>query len=181
VSGQLWWYLARATGLVAWVGAVGGVLVGLALASRIGGRQVPPSWLLALHRHLGGLTVVFVAAHVGAVVADSYAHFGAADVLLPFASGWRPGAVAWGVVAMWLLVAVEVTSLARRRLPPQLWRAIHLSSYAVAVASTAHMVAAGADATTPFVRWAPVVAVGLAVTFLTYRALRPGPVRAGAA
>jgi hypothetical protein len=43
VNPQLWWYLARATGVIAWAGAVGAVLVGLALASRIGGREVPAS------------------------------------------------------------------------------------------------------------------------------------------
>jgi DMSO/TMAO reductase YedYZ heme-binding membrane subunit len=181
VSGQIWWYLARACGFVAWAGATGAVLVGLALSSRIGGREVPPSWLLALHRHLGGLTLAFVAAHVGAVVADSYVHFGIAEVLVPFASGWRSGAVAWGIVGMWMLAAVELTSLARRRLRRRTWRAIHLSSYAAAVATTVHMASAGTDAANPFARWAPIAAVSLATVFLTYRAIKPDRVRAASA
>jgi len=33
-------------------------------------------------------------------------HFGPAQLLIPLASAWRPGAVAWGIVAFYLLVAV---------------------------------------------------------------------------
>jgi len=170
---QFWWYVARATGVMAWVGAVGAVLIGLALASRIGGRQVPPAWLLALHRHVGALTVALVGAHLGALVADTYVHFGLADLLVPFAAGWGTGAVAWGVVAMWLLLVIEATSLAKRRLRARTWRAIHLSSYASALAATAHMVTAGTDASNPLLRWGPIAVVAVAACFLTYRALMP--------
>jgi DMSO/TMAO reductase YedYZ heme-binding membrane subunit len=173
MSPQLWWYVARATGVVAWMAAVGAVLAGLALSSRIGGKQVPPPWLLAIHRHLGALAVGFTGAHVAALIADSYVHFDLVDVLVPLAAGWRRGAVAWGVVAMWLLAAVELSSLLKRRIRARTWRAIHLTSYLSAVAATTHMAAAGTDFRNPVLRWAPIVAVAAAATFLTYRTLMP--------
>ena len=77
--------------------------------------------------------MLFLAVHLGALVADSYVHFGVADLLVPFASSWKSGAVAWGVVAFWFLIAVEVSSLMMRRLPRRTWRAIHLTSYLAAV------------------------------------------------
>lgn len=178
---QLWWYLARATGVIAWAGAVGAVLVGLALASRIGGREVPASWLLALHRHLGALTLAFTGAHLAALVADSYLEFDLLDLLVPMRSGWRPGAVAWGVVASWVLVLVEVTSLLRRRLPARLWRSIHLLSYAGAVGATAHLFAAGNDQANVGLRLAPILALALAAGFLTYRLAVPRRRRAASA
>ena len=46
----------------------------------------------------------------------------ALDLLVPGASQWRPTAVAWGVIALYLLLAVEVTSLLKRRVPTRLWR-----------------------------------------------------------
>ena len=91
--------------------------------------QRRPAWLLALHRWLGGLTMSFLAIHLVALVADSYVQFGLADITVPYASEWKPGAIALGVLAMWLLVAVELTSLAMRRLPRKVWRVVHLSSY----------------------------------------------------
>ena len=96
---EIWWYLARATGLVAWALAVGSLLLGLALATRAMGPKPKGPWLLDLHRWLGGLAVVFTAAHVGGLIADSYVSFDLVDALVPFAASWRPGAVAWGVSA----------------------------------------------------------------------------------
>lgn len=170
---KLWWYLSRATGLVAWGLAVASILIGLALASRaLGGRPKAPR-LLALHRWTGGLTIAFTVGHVAAIVGDSYVHFGVADVLVPFASGWRTSAVAWGVIAAWLLVAIELTSLQMRRLPKKAWRAIHLSSYLVAVLSTVHGFAAGTDTRSGAFAWAVVAATGAMAFFTAYRWMAP--------
>jgi|GEM_PF-152479 len=170
---KLWWYLSRATGLVAWGLAVTSILLGLALASRALGKKPPAPWLLALHRWTGGLTLAFTLGHVGALVADSFVHFGWADVLVPFASSWRPAAVAWGVIAMWLLVAIELTSLQMRRLPKRLWRAVHLSSYLVAVLATLHGFTAGTDTRSGAFAWVAVAAIGSMAFFAMYRALAP--------
>jgi predicted ferric reductase len=173
MSAQLWWHLARATGLVAWALAVGSLLLGLALATRAMGPTPKGPWLLDLHRWTGGLAVVFTGAHIVALLADSFVHFDLVDLLVPFAASWRPGAVAWGVGALWLLVAIEVTSLLRRRLPKALWRAVHLSSYVVAVAATVHGLTAGTDAGRPAVAWAVLAATGGATFFLVYRRVAP--------
>lgn len=170
---KLWWYLSRATGLVAWGLAVAAILVGLALATRALGPRPKAPWLLALHRWVGGLTVLFTLGHVAAIVGDSYVHFGTADVLVPFASSWRPAAVAWGIVAAWLLAAVEVSSLAMRRLPKRAWRAIHLSSYSVAVLATVHGLTAGADTRTPVFAWSVIAATTATAFFAAYRRLAP--------
>ena len=170
---QVWWYVSRATGIVAWVAAMASVLWGLALASRMTGRRPGPAWLLDLHRHLGAITVLFTVAHLAALVADSWVHFDVVDLLVPFASEWKPGPVALGVVAFWLFLAVEVTSLLKRRLQAMSWRAVHLTSYLGAIASTMHYVTAGTDARHPFLRWGPTAVVSLAVVFLVFRLLVP--------
>lgn len=82
----LWWYVAGPSGLVAWALATLAVVWGLALSTRLLGKRPAPAWLLDLHRFLGGLTTVFVAVHIGALVADNYAHFGLGDLLVPMAS-----------------------------------------------------------------------------------------------
>ena len=47
------------------------------------------------------------------------------------ASDWHPGAVAYGIVAFYLLIAVELTSLLRRRIPSSLWRHVHYGGFVV--------------------------------------------------
>lgn len=173
IAPAIWWYLARATGLVAWALAVGSLLLGLALATRAMGPKPKGPWLLDLHRWLGGLALSFTAAHVGALIADSFVAFDLADVLVPFAAGWRPGAVAWGVVALWLLVAIEVTSLLMRRIPKRAWRAVHLSSYGLAVTATLHGVTAGTDVGHPAVAWVVLLVIAAATFFVAYRRVAP--------
>jgi hypothetical protein len=168
-----WWYVARASGLVAWALALGSILLGLALASRALGKRPTGPWLLDLHRWVGGLTIWFTAVHVGALVADSYVRFDLVDVLVPFASTWRPAAVAWGVISLWLLVAIELTSYARAHLSKRVWHGVHLTSYAVAVMATIHGVTAGSDAANPTAAWVALGTLAVATFFVLYRKVAP--------
>jgi sulfoxide reductase heme-binding subunit YedZ len=145
MSSQLWWYVARSSGLVAWSLAAAAVVWGLVLSARPLGRRTRPAWVLDLHRFVGALAMIFTAVHLAGLVADNYVHFGPAELLVPFASRWRPGAVAWGIVAMYLLLAVEATSVARRHLSKRVWRAVHLTSLPLYLLGTVHALTAGTD------------------------------------
>lgn len=162
-----WWYAARATGFVAWGLVTLAVIAGLLLSTRLAKRRPTPAWTLDLHRFLGGAAVVAVLLHLAGLVADNYVDFGAADVLVPFASSWKPGAVALGVVALYLLVAVQGSSMLMRRLPRRYWRAIHLTSFVAFWASTFHLQLAGTDAANSVARWTVNLAM-VAVLFLTF-------------
>jgi DMSO/TMAO reductase YedYZ heme-binding membrane subunit len=141
------WYIARASGLVGWALLTASVIWGLAISTKAKpmGRRPRPAWMLDLHRYLGGLATIFTAVHVAGIVADTYVSFDLASVLVPFASSWRPVAVGWGVVGMYLLAAVELTSLARKRLPRKVWRATHFASFPLFISATAHAVTDGTD------------------------------------
>lgn len=139
------WYAARASGFVAWGLLFGSMVWGLLLATRVLGRRPTTAWILSLHRFLGGLAVVFVGVHVGAILLDTYTNFSVVNVLVPFTGTWHPLAVAFGIVAMYLLVAVEITSLLRDRISVRAWRAVHLLSYFLFGTATIHMVTAGTD------------------------------------
>ena len=142
---QIWWYVARASGIVAWLFLTASVLWGIVLSTDLFRAHRRPTWLLDLHRALGGLTVGFVAIHVGALIADNFVHFDLVDVLVPFASEWKPWPTALGVIALWGLVAVEITSLAMKRLPRRFWRAVHFSSYITFLLTSLHGTFAGTD------------------------------------
>ena len=166
-----WWYASRSAGLVAWALLAGSVLLGLLLSTKAMGRRVRPNWIQDLHRGLSGLAVAFVAVHVATAVADSYVHFGLADVTVPFASGWRTLAIAWGIVSMYLLVAVEATSLLKKHLPKGWWRKLHYLSFPLFITATTHGLTAGPDsATTAGI--ATVTVVSAAVVGLTVMRIR---------
>ena len=89
--------------------------------------------------------MTFLAVHVIALLADDYVDFRIRDVFVPFIGPWHPLAVGWGVIAMYLLVAVEVTSLAKASLPHRVWRTVHLAAYPVFALATIHALSAGTD------------------------------------
>jgi len=149
MHGTLPWYVARASGLVAWSLLAASVVWGLLMSSKVLRSRVKNSWLLDLHRWLGGLALTFTGIHVLAIMGDSYVHFGLASVLVPLATHWHPVAVAWGIASLYLLAAVEVTSLLRRRLSHRLWRRVHFLSFPLFVLSTVHGITAGTDGRKP--------------------------------
>lgn len=171
MNGQLAWYLARAGGMTAWALLSLSVVWGLLLSTRVLAGRPKPAWLLDLHRFLGGLALVFTGVHIGGLVADNYVHFGRADVLVPFASSWKPGAVAWGVTAFYLLVAVELTSLLRNRLSRRVWHGVHLSSYVLFWVAALHGVLAGTDSGNAVFVWASNATMVLVLFLTIYRVL----------
>jgi DMSO/TMAO reductase YedYZ heme-binding membrane subunit len=177
VNPQFWWYVARAAGVASWGLLAASLLWGILVSTRLLGRAVAPNWLLDLHRFLGALSVVFVGVHLGGLVADNYTHFGVADLLVPMASAWKPGPVAWGVVGFYLLVAVEVTSLLKKRLPTKVWRLTHLTSYPLYVLATTHVFLAGTDRDNAALFWAASTVSVVLVFGTIVRVLSPKPDR----
>ena len=162
MNSKVWWYVERSGGIVAWVLLALSVLWGLALSTKVFGKRPRPNWLLDLHRFLGGLSVVFTAVHVIAIVFDSFVNITIVNVLVPFTGTWKPGAVAWGIVTMYALVAVEITSLLRKRLSKTAWRAIHYLSFPLFATATIHVLTAGTDRRTVLLR--ALVVSGVLVT-----------------
>jgi len=166
MSEELWWYVARAGGIVGWALLAASVVWGLAISTKATKGRVRPNWMLDLHRFLGGLGVIFVGVHVVGLLADSYVHFGVAELLVPLASTYRPAAVAWGIVALYALVAVEATSLARKHLPRKVWRMTHRLAFPLYGFSTIHALTAGTDTAGVWLQ-AVMIATSVLVTVLT--------------
>ncbi len=163
---KVWWYVTRASGFVSWALLAIAVLWGLFVTNKTLTRSTAPAWVLDLHRHLGGLSVVFVAVHVGVLPLDTFTDWGWRDLLIPMASQWHPGATAWGIVAMYLLIAIEVTSLLGRRYPKKWWRRVHMLSFPLYILASIHLFAAGTDSGNTVGQWL-VVIVSTLIMFLT--------------
>ena len=175
---KLSWYVARSSGLISWALVTASIVWGLTLSSRLIRRRGVPAWLLALHRYLGTLSIVFIAVHLLALVADNYVPYGWKDLFVPMATKWRPGATAWGIAGFYLLVAIQITSWLMRWLPRRVWHAVHLSSFPLFVAGTVHGFQAGADMSNRLILWSGMVGIVLVVTLIVFRlAHRSRPVR----
>ncbi|HTN99245.1 MAG TPA: ferric reductase-like transmembrane domain-containing protein, partial [Microthrixaceae bacterium] len=176
---QFWWYVTRASGLAAALLIAATLIWGLLITTHLIDRRGMPAWLTDLHRGLGGLSVVFIAIHLGSLVADNYIHFSWKELFVPFASTYRAGGVAWGIAALWGMVLVEGSSLlVRRRKKHGWWRRIHYLSFPSGVLVAVHMMTAGSDAGSRPLRLIALGILGVLIYLITYRLLggseRPG-------
>jgi DMSO/TMAO reductase YedYZ heme-binding membrane subunit len=169
---QTWWYTARAGGIVAWALLTLAVIGGLQLSTRLV-RRPAPAWVLDVHRFVAGLAVVFVAVHLVGLWADTFVQFTLADLLLPFVSSYHSGALALGIVAMYLLLAIEITSLLMKRMSRRVWHAVHLSSYVLFPVATVHGLVVGADRHSTLFRAACLIGAMVVLFMTLVRVLAP--------
>ena len=178
---QVWWWLARSSGVVALVLAALSVIWGLLYSTKIMQGKPSPKWLLDLHKFWGGASVVFTGVHILGLVLDSFVQFSWLDILVPFAASWNPLGVALGVVAMYLLVAVQGSSMMMKRIPRPWWKRIHLTSYVMFWLGVVHGAFVGTDAGNPFyillTGSLTIIVLGLTIyRNLTRRAMKKRPV-----
>jgi len=138
------WYVARAAGLVAFALLTLSVWLGLAMSTRLLGPR-RQKVLFPWHQTLAWTGLSMVALHVGALLLDPTLHFGIASVLAPFASAWRPAAVAAGVVAGWPTLVLALSFRMRKRIGQKGWRRLHYASFAAFALALGHALAAGTD------------------------------------
>ncbi|MGH3767997.1 MAG: 2Fe-2S iron-sulfur cluster-binding protein [Pseudonocardiaceae bacterium] len=160
----LWWYVARASGLLAWVLLSVSVMGGLLMSTQLT-RGRSRQWTQGLHEFLGTLAVVFTVIHLAAVLATTDLGIGVPQLLIPFSRPDNPVAQGFGVLAGYLLAAVMLTSWARAVLRWRWWRRVHLLVFPLWGLAGGHAVLAGSDTTQPLVHWSGLV-VGAAILFL---------------
>jgi methionine sulfoxide reductase heme-binding subunit len=138
------WYVARAAGLVAFGILTLSVWLGLAMSTKLLGSK-RQKLLFGWHQTLAWTGLSMLGLHAGALLFDPTLHFGLPSVLVPFASTWRPGAVAAGVVAGWLTLMLAASFRMRKWIGQKGWRRLHYASFAAFVLSLGHALTAGTD------------------------------------
>lgn len=167
----MWWYVARASGLIAWALLGVTVLGGLLLTTRfMRGRS--HTWIREAHEFGGVLAVAFTVIHLVSVFADDQLRIGLRELFVPFTRQGNLVAQGCGVLAFYLLAAVVVTSWARAQLPWRWWRRLHLLAFPLFGLACAHSILAGSDTTRPILHWACLV-VGEVILILAVLRLLP--------
>jgi ferredoxin-NADP reductase/DMSO/TMAO reductase YedYZ heme-binding membrane subunit len=164
VDSLVWWYVARASGLLAWAllaaSVIGGLLLGTPLA-----RGRTRRWTQGLHEFVGPLAVVFTGIHLASVLSSDQLRIGVQELIVPFVRPDKPVAQGCGVLAVYLLTALALTSSARAVLSWRWWRRLHLLAFPLFGLASAHTVLAGSDTTNPILHWSSLV-TGTVILFL---------------
>jgi len=166
------WLLARASGLTAYAVLTLSVLAGLVLKSRPF-RSLRAPDVVEVHKTLALTGLGALALHGAAIVLDTTVKVSIAGLFIPGLVAYRPAAVAAGVVAAWLFVAVTASFWMRKRIGIRSWRRLHWLTYALFGLATIHGISAGTDSTQPWARAFYLGALGAVVAATAWRALVP--------
>lgn len=145
IGPSAYWYLARGTGAVALVLLTASVVIGILGSLRFSAVRWPRFAVDSVHRDVSLLVIVLLVVHIVTSVLDSFAPISLTASVIPFASSYRPLWLGLGALSFDLLLALVVTSLVRRRLGYQRWRAVHWLAYASWPVAVLHGLGTGSD------------------------------------
>jgi hypothetical protein len=163
------WDVARAGGLTAYILLSLSVAVGLALSLHWQTPRWPRLLNSELHNYLSLISLVFVGVHILAVWLDPFTQFGWQEILLPFTSHYRPLWMAMGIVALYLGLAIGLSTWLRQVIGYRWWRRLHVATLGIYALSTLHGLAMGSDTRAG---WGALIYVGSILLVGTPLALR---------
>lgn len=142
------WDIARTGGFLAYILLTLSVAIGLALTLHWQSPRWPRIINNELHNFVTLLSLVFVIVHVLAVWIDPFTSFGLNEVLIPFISHYRPIWMALGIIALYLGIAIGISTLLRPYIGYKWWRNLHVLTLVIFALVLVHGIATGSDTRT---------------------------------
>lgn len=168
------WVLLRAAGIGSYLMLFLAVAWGLVATTSLVTKRVSKAAANLFHAFVASTGLALLGVHMALLFVDEFMPFSIAGLIVPMASEYRPLAVTAGIVAMYGIVIIMVTSWLRKKIGTTWWRRVHLVAVPMFTLSLAHGVFAGTDSERPWM-FALYAVTGLLVVFLTIvRALTYG-------
>jgi len=169
-----WWLAGRSAGIVAYLLLSLAVVVGLALALRVGTPRARLA-LRAVHERVALLALGGVAAHGLFLLADPWLKPGVTGVLVPFTTPYRPFWTGLGILAAYLAAGLSLTYYVRRRIGSKRWRLAHRFIPVAWAIAALHVAGAGTDAVSLWLDVPLAVTAALVLALLAERHLSRRP------
>jgi len=172
------WYLTRALAIAAYVTLALSVILGmLRTIARRSGEQL--TWIVDdLHAFVASIAGILVLGHMVTLYLDPFLPFPLKNLLIPQPDQpYRTLAVNLGIFAFYAMLALLLSSWARRRLAYRVWRVVHALSFVAVILVTIHGLLAGSDSDEPWMH-ALYGGTSAALIFLTLYRLVVQPRRA---
>jgi predicted ferric reductase len=169
---KAYWYLSRASALVAFALLWGSTLLGLLMTSKLS--RVWPGGPTAfnLHQHTSLLALGFALFHGLILLGDQYIGYTFAQIAIPFAgSNYQPLWVGIGQVGFYVMALVGLSFYARKQITQKVWRLIHFASFALFALALLHGITSGTDTSALPVTLMYVAAAASTVFLTIYRIL----------
>jgi len=175
VNDTLLWYATRGAGVVSLVLLTAVVVLGIVSVMRWQTASWPRFLTTGFHRNLALTTLIFLAIHVVTAVVDPFTALGWEAATVPFSSPYRRFWLGLGVVGIYLLLAIILTSLLRPLFGPRVWRMVHWLAYAMWPVALIHSIGTGTDPRFAWMLAIEAVCVGSVIAAVTWRMRRIEP------
>lgn len=186
-KGKFPWYFGRASGIAAFILLSISACFGLVVSSRTMRSRFAPATSLETHRLLSILSLSLVVLHASSFFFDDFMRITGLEAFIPFllrrdfasAGGYDLGiAVSLGIIALYGMVILVLTSEFRAKIPAKVWRAIHYISFATYLLFLAHGFTAGTDSGTWWMRAIYITSLMSVLTMVAVRIrYRNAPIR----
>jgi hypothetical protein len=143
---KAFWYLARASGFVAFLLLWLSVALGLIITNKLARLWNGGPTAVELHQFSTWLAVSLALFHAMILTGDRYIQSTPAQVLTPFGyANYRPEWVGLGQIAFYLTIIVAASFYFRKHMGYRTWRTLHYMSFVVYLLITVHAIMAGTD------------------------------------
>ena len=138
------WYLSRASSVIAYTLFWLAVVFGLLLSTRLG-KHFNAARVFALHQYLSLIAVGFAAFHAGILLADNFLNLNLWQILLPFGFQTERVGVALGQLGFWLLFICAFSFYIKKYIGQSAWRWLHFLTFMAYMFISIHVFMVGSD------------------------------------
>ena len=138
------WYLSRASGVIAYTLFWLAVVFGLLLSTRLG-KHFNAARVFALHQYLSLIAVGFAAFHAGILLADNFLNLNLWQILLPSGFQTERVGVALGQLGFWLLFICAFSFYIKKYIGQSAWRWLHFLTFMAYMFISIHVFMVGSD------------------------------------
>jgi predicted ferric reductase len=144
-STQIWWFVTRSAGIIAYLLLWFSTIWGLAVPSKLLNPLLEQTFTFDFHEFISLLSIGFMLLHVFVLLIDRFLPYTLMQILIPFLSPYRPFWVGVGVFSFYISLLVTVTFYLRSKIGSKTFRSIHVLSLLGYLGVTLHGLYAGTD------------------------------------
>jgi methionine sulfoxide reductase heme-binding subunit len=141
----LGWYISRTSGLVAYFLLWWVMFFGLAIRTPLLKNVLAPIFSLETHAWLSVQALFFAFFHMGALLWDKFLQFQILDLIMPFHSSTYTSEVTLGILGLYLMILLILSSYFRKFYSHRIWRLVHVMNIVLFLVVTIHALLIGTD------------------------------------
>lgn len=144
-ASHAWWLASRASGAVAIGLLTLSVAIGLTMATKALHGRASTKLLAGIHEQVAVVALGAIGLHGVTLLGDPWLHPGVAGISVPFVMSYRPAFTGLGLISGYMAALLGLSFYFRRHFGARLWRRAHRFTVMAWVLSMTHVLGAGTD------------------------------------